>query len=52
MSKRLRSSLASSSLDRPRGSRGEGGIDFHDRISPTPVLIVLFVIFQYGLLSY
>ena len=31
----------------------EGGrVNFHQRLSPRPVLIVLVVIFQYGLLRY
>ena len=29
-----------------------GGVNFHQILSPTPVLIVPLVIFQYGLLSY
>ena len=35
-----------------KGQGGGGGTNFYQRISPTPVLIVLLVIFQYGLLSY
>ena len=35
-----------------RGGGGGGAGNFHHRLSLAPVLIVLLVIFQYGLLSY